>query len=216
MKKVVLFFIVSIFFAVNANAEVYLSAKVGGSFVSGDYEEGVLGLSYTDSGVKGSFEAGYKADFTKFGLRVGLEYDIYDKIQSDELYVYSDELYVYIDYTDINAYLECQRHSIHANIYVDFKMPINIISPYIGVGIGAGIVDATAYATGRGVKVASETETYFGASLQAMLGVAINVHKNIAIDVGYKLNYFIKPEDSNNVSLDLLSNDISVGLRFTF
>ena len=59
-------------------------------------------------------------------------------------------------------------------------------------------------------------ETYTGASIQAMLGFAVILTENIAVDFGYKINYFIKPEDSNNVSLDLLSNNISAGLRFTF
>ncbi len=210
MKKVVLFFIVSMFFVANANAEVYLSAKAGGSFVSGNYEEEIGKLSLNDSGVKGSFEVGYKADFTNFGIRVGFEYDIYDKMKSDNQRI----SYYGIN---INTYLEGQHHSINTNFYVDFKTPIDFITPYIGVGIGAGIVNGTAYGEEEYFGITEEfSETYTGASLQAMLGVAINVHKNIAIDVGYKLDYFIKPEDSNHVSLDLLSNDISVGLRFTF
>lgn len=67
-----------------------------------------------------------------------------------------------------------------------------------------------------------------------MLGVAINVHKNIAIDVGYKFNYLIKPETTytsdyysynygystyyytDNVSFESLSHDLHLGLRFTF
>ncbi len=215
MKKVVLFFIVSMFFVANANAEVYLSAKAGFSFIQGDYEEKGIGeFSFKDYNIpKGSFEVGYKADLSKFGIRVGLEYDIYDKMESDEVNVTTNLINGY----DIYAYLEGQRHSVHANFYLDFKTPINI-SPYIGLGVGASIIDGSAYAGSKkaNVKVGPYDETYTGASIQAMLGFAVILTENIAVDFGYKLNYFIKPEDSNNVSLDLLSNDISVGLRFTF
>lgn len=213
MKKIILFCVFTFLFTSQAFAEIYLSAKAGYSFVSGNYDEPPISLPFDDNGFKGSFALGYLANFKKYGIRVEFEYDIYDKIKSDEnRYL----VYTYSDIIPVNVHLKGQRHSVHANFYVDFKTG-TIVTPYVGLGIGVGIVngDATTTAPTYGVK-GSFSESYIGASLQGMLGVAINLHKHIALDVGYKLNYYTKPKDSENISMDLLSNDLHAGLRFTF
>ncbi len=237
MKKVVLFFIVSMFFVANANANnnandnangFYVGAKAGVSSIKGDYD----GNIFESSAAKGSFAGGYKFSFTKFAVRAELEYDVYDKIRVTESYIdnpeyndnYTGGMYTGGMYTSLNnsqntsrtvsVLPQAQLHTIHANAYIDINTE-TIFTPYFGIGIGVGILDVALTNEGDSVK----DEIYTGFSLQAMLGTSINIHKNIAIDVGFKMNYYDRQGDNKDltdVSVKLLPKDLYIGLRYTF
>lgn len=199
MKKILFIAIFCLSFTSQVFAEVYLSAKAG-YFIGHSTFEG--GSSFDVSGLKGIFSLGYNLNFSSVNLRMEVEYNIADEVSGNESL--SNNHYLDMDY---------QSHSAFFNIYLDFNAN-GVVMPYIGVGAGASYLLGTYnyksgnYFNGRQIS----SENFLSPSIQGVLGLFFKLHKNIGIDLGYKVHKGF----SDSYFEGDFNHNAFLGLRFSF
>lgn len=107
--------------------------------------------------------------------------------------------------------------SFMTNLLYDFKRPNWIITPYIGVGIGAARVHADGTAPAAGVTI---DDSSFGFAMQAIVGASYDINEKLALTADYR--HFRVPDLSfdtsagTSVDSDYATNQFMVGLRYRF
>lgn len=115
LLKMMLLVCVAILMAVPAFAEIYVSGAVGGT-------------KNTGSGEKNGVRADYSDSFT-YTLAVGYDFPMVDLLRMEAEYLHNRaKVNRDIGKTNIN--------SLMINGYMDIPVPLPIITPYVGVGIG--------------------------------------------------------------------------------
>ena len=104
--------------------------------------------------------------------------------------------------------------SLMGNGYYDFRFGKSPWVPYLGAGIGLAIIDIDATSN-----VLTISGSELGFALQFMAGMAYEITPQTAITLGYKL--FIGASGSGedpppNADFSALSNEFTLGLRYTF
>ena len=211
MKKTLLFGISAVLFTMSANAveyKPYVSAKLNYSKMdnTAKFTNSFGPLSATqeynvdDDVVGGSLAGGIKINFVRFELEGNLH-------QKAEKTV-----------AGTNASIE--NNSIMFNTYID--IPTNtLFTPYIGFGSGIAIVRAKDPEINL-----SKTNANF--AWQAGVGTAVEVTKNIAVDLGYRYvdngsstlssreTNYMDVNSSQKWKLKSRSNEFYLGMRYTF
>ena len=105
-----------------------------------------------------------------------------------------------------------KNNSLMWNTYLDIptKTPL---TPYIGAGIGVARLKAT-------VKDADINKTSTNFAWQIGAGTAVEVTRNVAVDLGYRYvdngSFKVYSDESETDKLDSTSHEIYLGMRYTF
>lgn len=173
----------------------YFGVAGGASFThEGDLKE--LGLSSKveyDTGLGANLSAGY--NFAP--ARVEFEFG-YKKSDVDQLKLGGFSI------PAIDSDLRVMSYMVNAYYDIDTK---SMLTPYIGLGIGALNVELRS----PGYK---DDDTVFG--YQAIAGAAINLNKNVALELSYRLLGAAEDFKSQGSELSYLSSNVMAGLRVNF
>jgi len=120
--------------------------------------------------------------------------------------------------------------SLMVNALYDFDGGVESLKPFVGVGLGYGMIDTTANAVASGLGRTAVSEHDAGAMWQAIAGFAIPLADNLAFDVSYR--YLAAFEDFSyanstvttspgvlagaSVDVDYAAHTVLAGLRWNF
>ena len=113
----------------------------------------------------------------------------------------------------IQTKLEYNLHTLLANAYYDFHND-SIFTPYVGGGLGIGMVDGYAELNGNGNQA---NDTVFAWQVGGGVGVALT--DALTADLGYRYlgtSTVHSEVDNNKFKTDISSHEFSVGIRFGF
>lgn len=210
MKKTLLFGISAVLFTISANAmeyKPYVSAKVNYNMMKNDIkstyiDEDTEKFSVNDNVLGGSVAAGIKAGM----IRSELEGNIHQNAKKTKEWEEGD-----------SSKFSVKNNSLMWNTYLD--IPTNTpVTPYIGAGIGVARLKATVKNSDEESDNISKSSTNF--AWQVGAGTAVEVTKNIAIDLGYRYvdngSFKVYSDEFETDKLDSISHEIYLGMRYTF
>ena len=173
----------------------YFGFAGGASFThESDYRE--LGFSSKvqyDTGFGVNASAGYNFDPARVEFEFGYKRADVDKIKFGGL-----------DFPAIDTDIRVMSYMVNAYYDIDTK---SVLTPYIGLGIGAlnGELKSPGY---------KEDDTVFG--YQIIAGAAINLNKNVALDLSYRLLGAAEDSKYQGSEISYLSSNVMAGLRVNF
>lgn len=223
---------------------LYLSGKAGVGIInlgnqSLSYQSDVIPSDFGnkhDSNFAGALAAGY--DFhPQFGVpvRLELEYTGYGKANSNNSVTYSEASFGYPDYKGRKENnLEVQLQTVLVNGYWDIRTSTPF-TPWVSAGLGFShlsldqhTVDSdTQISTGRLDDVArSGNHSGSSSNFAWAVGAGINwaLTDNVSLDLSYRYvdagkveaNYTTRRGVSETAKVSVTSNDVLLGVRYTF
>ncbi|WP_373746350.1 opacity family porin [Neisseria dentiae] len=169
---------------------VYVQGDVGTAQVKAKFDEGSL----SKSGFSPRLTVGY--DFGN-NWRAGVDYTHYKTIKHSESNGYYSEHY------------KTKFQSVGVSAIYDF--PLNeTVKPYLGARLGINHV-SDKYEYSGSYSSTSESYSKTKTGVGALAGVGFNITDNVALDVGYRYNYWGKFDGAK-----LHSNEFSAGVRVKF
>lgn len=173
----------------------YFGVAGGASFTheSDDRESGISSKVLYDTGFGVNASAGYNFDPARVEFEFGYKKADVDKFKLGGLSLPATDTDIRVMSYMVNAYFDINTKSV--------------LTPYIGVGIGAlnGKLRSPGY---------NDDDTVFG--YQAIAGAAINLNKNVAIDLSYRLLGAAEDFKTQGTELSYLSSNVMAGLRINF
>ncbi len=194
MKKVLVTLIalsLPTFALADATKGFYVQADAGHATVKGKYDD----VSESVKGFSPRISAGY--DFGDF--RVAADYTHYKSFKSDsETPTTTDKEKVKFQSVGVSAIYD-----------FDINSPVK---PYVGARLGINRVSSDESETSKVSNSYSE-ESYrkTQAGIGVLAGVSYEVTPNVALDAGYRYNYWGKFEETK-----VHSHEVSAGVRVTF
>ncbi|MDR2338510.1 MAG: outer membrane beta-barrel protein [Deltaproteobacteria bacterium] len=117
-----------------------------------------------------------------------------------------------LDFGLADLKIKADATTFMVNQYVDFKTG-SIVTPYVGFGIGAAVVDVKASIEDYGSLSKSETNFAFDAGV----GLGVAVTDNVTLDVGYRYNNLGSLNIDDELSKAKIdSHEFLAGVRFNF
>ncbi len=211
MKKIIILISALFMFAGNVYAEdrsrVYVSGKMGANFLNdrdivADGERATFDFK---TGFTGSVALGIEKKSTRFELEYGYRKSNFDSARDNPIFE------TLPDATQSSTG-GVRTHSFLVNGYYDFLKP-NIISPYVGVGIGFAwqtedgtlTIEDDALVNGKTESSTNKTRLELGS--QILAGVNLEMTKNLNLDLGYR--FFM-------TSREVRDHNIEAGIRVSF
>jgi opacity protein-like surface antigen len=192
----------------------YIGLEAGLSFLSDSKFSGTL------DGFEVSFDTGFS-----IGAALGYKFTKHFRLEADLGYRQSDVDKITGFAVPLGGSGDMSTLTVLGNAYYDFDLGIPIV-PYIGVGIGLGVVDVNTSDSANRVSV-NDSATTFAWNLMA--GISYGLFDNVDLDLGYRYLGAIDPEldatfapvgifgertDTVNVDVDI--HEIFLGMRYTF
>lgn len=173
----------------------YLGVSGGASFTheSDEKEPGFSSTVEYDTGFGVNVSAGYNFAPARVEFEFGYKKADVDKVESGGFSAPVTDADIRVMSYMVNAYYD-----------IDTK---SAVTPYLGVGIGA--VNGELRSPGF-----KEDDTVFG--YQVIAGAAINLNKNVAFDLSYRLLGAAEDFKAQDTELSYLSSNIMAGLRVNF
>lgn len=172
------------------NRGFYVQGDVGHSTLKTNDEGGKT----SSKGFSPRLSAGY--DFGDF--RVAADYTHYKTLKEHE----RDPLYTF------DAKIKLQSVGVSAIYDFDLNSPVK---PYVGARVGLNHVsfDTKEYGSSNSIEHYETRKTKTG--LGVMTGIGYDINQNIALDAGYRYNYWGKFDD-----VKVHSHEVSAGVRVKF
>lgn len=191
-----------------AQAQFYVGAH-GGVSIQSDSDLEIQGITGVD--IEAEFDVG-----PSFGAVAGYKFGAF-RVEGEVTYRDNDIDDITangISLTGAGVPIEGDITSvaIMANAYYDINTG-SIVTPYVGGGIGAVIVNGELGAPSLGVPLDDETDTVFGGQVAA--GVAVEVMQNLALTLDYRFLITSDP-DFDGIEAEFMNHSIRGGLRYTF
>ena len=199
---------IAIFAAFPAQAQFYVGAH-GGVSIQTDSDLDIVGVTGVD--VEAEFDVG-----PLFGAVAGYRFGPF-RVEGEVTYRDND-----IDDITVNGVSlvgaglpiegDVSSVAIMANAYYDINTG-SVVTPYIGGGIGAVVINGELGVPSLGIPVDDETDTVFGGQIAA--GVAVEVMQNLALTLDYRFLITSDP-DFDGIEAEFRNHSIRGGLRYTF
>ena len=184
---------------------VYAGIKIIDSIQSA-WVDGPLSKQYTQNTLGGGIFAGY--DFfpvQNLPIRVEAEYAVRTALNKS----YSG----FVDADLWNMKYDVNLHTIMGNVYFDLHNS-TAFTPYIGAGVGIGIVRANLEARWGGLsREVSDFSTEFAWNVGA--GCSYSFNEMVSADLAYRF-LDVTEAEIKSTKINLSTHEISLGLRLNF
>lgn len=187
----------------------YSSVFGGYSYLPNNISNTHFGLSRTGASYTGGFNAGGRIGFQSNPLRYEAEFTY---IQANVKHFQINRIIQKRVGKQVNASLGM------ANVYYDFPEMVPCISPFVGVGLGYGFVEAQLKSRGPFYTVGPYYNSYFKGSnsvfaYQATAGVTYNFAENYALNLAYR---YVGTDRVHELGKVFQANLASVGVIYRF
>ncbi|MCF7530488.1 opacity family porin [Neisseria lisongii] len=173
-----------------------LAQSTPGFYVQGDVGHATL---------TGKFEDGGKDKIKGFSPRISAGYDFGNNIRAAVDYTH----YKKHDDRNGDSYSKLKTQGIGVSAIYDIETGLPV-KPYVGARVSVNrVTDESSETSAGGYEYYSNRETKAG--IGAMVGVSYDVTSNVALDAGYRYNYFGKFGD-----VKIHSNEFHGGVRVKF
>ncbi|HVY13410.1 MAG TPA: outer membrane beta-barrel protein [Alphaproteobacteria bacterium] len=178
------------------------------------------------SDLNGNFVSQYKTGW-EIGGALGYQFPAFSRWFSPRLEIEASDHRASVDkqvingasFSDPNAFGTTNAWRLFGNGYLDFATASSLIKPYIGGGIGVGIVDFDRHGTTATAGTdLSQSATGFAYNVGA--GLSFNLAPRTTMDVGYRYSKIMDLDltalDGTTSRTDLGSHEFIIGLRQSF
>ncbi|MFC3873185.1 opacity family porin [Neisseria musculi] len=172
----------------------------------GFYIQGDAGVSR----LKAKDNEGFSTSKSGFSPRITVGYDFGNNWRGGVDYTHYTSIKYNYTRPGVSENGKAKFQSIGVSALYDFPVSEKV-KPYLGARAGINhFSDKYAYSSAASSLYRSKKETKTGVGVLA--GVGVNVTDNIALDAGYRYNYWGKYESSTKVH----TNEFSAGVRVKF